>query len=95
MFFHIQQEILIRSTYPALFIDFVRLAAMPGAVSYFSGQVNIAHGENTLVNELVERPLAAQEVVGLRNTDVVNGLLLLNQRRNDLVHPENFTFRVG
>lgn len=87
--------ILIASPDVALLIYPQRLLAFPCPVTNLSRKVKIADREKPGVYVVVDRLFIQHDLIGITGTDMVDGLSLLYQRRNDFVNSLQLIGRDG
>ena len=92
---HVFKIILVGSPQVALFVYPNRFLLFADTVANFSRQVDVAHGEQTGVDVVVDRLLIQHDLVGVVRADMMNGLPLLNQWGDDVIDAPQFFRRGG
>lgn len=82
---HVFEVILVGSPQMALFVHANSFLLFAYAVTNLAWQIEVAHGEKTCLDVIVDRLLVQHDHVGVACADVVNGLPLPDQRRDDVV----------
>lgn len=79
------QKIFIGPAQVALLVYPYRGFPFAHLVADLSGQIHISYGQKTGIHIIVDGPLVQHDFVAIIHADLVNGLSLLNERRDDPV----------
>lgn len=86
-------EILEGAPYPAGLINLKRImSGFARLIGYFSGEIDVSGGKDTSVNVIVNRLFREHDFRGIRDTDMVYGLSLFEERRDESIELECFLF---
>ena len=76
------------------FVDFKGImAALPGAVAYFSGKIDIPGGKDTGIYIVIDTFFGIHDLILIVDTDMVDRLTLPDQRGDKIVQLTGFLFR--
>ena len=82
---HVFQIVFVGSPNMAMLVHPNGFLLFADAVADFPGQVDVAHGEKTCFDVVIDRLLVQHDLVGVACADMMNRLPLADQRRDDVV----------
>ena len=85
--FHKDFEFLIGATDAAAFIDLELRFLTPGTEADFSGEIDVADFQKTVIDVVINSLLAAHQFVLVSDIDFMDRMPLLHKRSNDPVQP--------
>ena len=87
--FDVLQEVIIGSSYVTLLVDSNSLFLLPDAEPHLPRKIDIPGGEKPGINVVVDRFLAAHQLIPMSDIDLMNRMTLLHKRRDNPVQPGN------
>ena len=87
MLFHVLQVVLVTPANMALLVYPDMLFNLPLSVPDFSWKIDIVNTEQACINLIVDCSLIQHDHIRVIDTDMVNGLPVFDQRRNNVIDP--------
>ena len=85
------QEIVVGSAQVVLLVYPYRRLPFAHLIAHLPGQIHVSYRQKTSIHIIVDGPFVQHDLIGIIHADLVNGLSLLNERRDDPVDPIQFS----